>query len=98
MLFHVLWHFTDNTEEGQKRSLQVFQHWQRPTEAQFQGFYGFADNTGGVAIVEVDTAATLTRITAPFTAWLEFAATPILPIEEASAIAGEAISYRDSVR
>ena len=98
MLFHVLWHFTDNTEEGQKRSLQIFQNWQRPAEAQFQGFYGFADNSGGVAIVEVDSAVTLTRITAPFTAWMEFTMTPILPVEEAAVLAGEAIGFRDSVR
>jgi hypothetical protein len=97
MLFHVLWHFTDTSEEGEKRSLQIFQNWQPPAGAQFQGFYGFADNSGGVAIIEADSVATLARMTAPFTAWMEFTMTPILPVEEAASIAGEAIAFRDSV-
>ena len=61
MLFHVTWQFTDQTEEGERRSLEVFQSWQPPAGAEFQGFYGFADGTGGVAIVEADSAATLAR-------------------------------------
>lgn len=97
MLFHVMWQFTDQTEEGQKRSLKAFQNWQPAAGAEFKGFYGFADGSGGVAIVEVDSAQTITRLTAPFTAWMEFTMTPILPVEEASAIGGEAIAFRDSI-
>jgi hypothetical protein len=97
MLFHVMWEFVDTTEESERRSLDVFAQWQPPAEAQFQGFYGFADNTGGVAIVEVDSAATLSRTTAPWTPWLRFTATPIVPIEESTAINNEAIAFRDSV-
>jgi hypothetical protein len=97
MLFHVLWEFIDTSEEGERRSLEVFSQWQPPEGADFQGFYGFADNTGGVAIVEADSAATLARTTAPWTPWLRFTATPILPIEEATAIGGEAVAFRDSV-
>jgi hypothetical protein len=98
MLFHVTWQFTDTSEDGQKRSLSIFQNWQPPAGAQFQGFYGFADGSGGAAIVEVDSAATLARTMAPFTAWLEFTASPIVPIEESAAIGGEAIAFRDSVQ
>lgn len=97
MLFHVMWEFVDTTEEGERRSLEVFAQWQPPAEAQFQGFYAFADNTGGVALVEVDSAATLTRTTAPWTPWLRFTATPIVPIEESTAINNEAVAFRDSV-
>ena len=97
MLFHVTWEFTDRTEEGERRSLAVFSKWQPPASAEFKGFYGFADGTGGVAIVEVDSAATLHRTTAPWTSWLRFTVTPIVPIEEATAIANEAIAFRDSV-
>lgn len=97
MLFHVVWEFIDTTEEGDRRSLEVFEKWQPPTGAEFKGFYGFADNSGGVAIIEVDSTATLARTTAPFTPWLRFTATPILPIEDAAAIAGEGIAFRDSV-
>lgn len=97
MLFHVTWEFIDTTEEGEERSLNIFQNWQPPAAAQFQGFYAFADGSGGVAIVEVDSAQTLARTTAPFTSWLRFTATPIIPIEEGAAIAGEAIAFRNSI-
>ena len=98
MLFHVSWEFIDTTEEGQKRSLSVFSQWQPPEGADFsKGFYGFSDGSGGFAIVEVDSAATLARTIDPWTPWLRFKATPILPIEESSQLAGEAVSFRDGV-
>ena len=97
MLFHVSWEFIDNTEEGQRRSLAIFSKWQPPAGAEFKGFYGFADGSGGVAIVEADSAATVARTTAPWTPWLRFTITPILAIEEASAIALDAIEFRDSI-
>lgn len=97
MLFHVVWEFIDTSEEGEKRSLEVFQNWQPAAGAEFKGFYGFADNSGGVAIIEVDSAATLARVTAPFSPWLHFTAQPIIPIEESAAIAVEAIGFRESI-
>ena len=98
MLFHVIWEFVDTSEEGQKRSLSVFSQWQPPAGADFsKGFYGFSDGTGGVALVEVDSAGALSRTIDPWTPWLRFTVTPIVPIEEASAIANEAVTFRDSV-
>ena len=97
MLFHVSWEFVDTTEEGTRRSLEVFQNWQPPAGAEFKGFYGFADNSGGFAIIEADSAATLARTTAPYTPWMRFTATPIIPVEEAAAIASEAAGFLDSV-
>ena len=97
MLFHVIWESRDQSEEGFKRSLEVFSRWQPPEGADFQGFYGFADGSGGVAIVEVDSAATLNRATAPFVPWLDFTATPIIPIQEFAEIGGEAIAFRESL-
>ena len=96
MLFHVVWEFSDNSNEGEQESLAVFARWQPPADANFIGFYGFADNSGGVAIVDVDSAATLARTVSPFTPWLRFTATPILPIEESAAIAGEGIAFRNA--
>ena len=58
---------------------------------------GFADGSGGVALIEVDSAATLTRTTSPWTPWLRFVVTPIVPIEEATAIGAEGVAFRDSV-
>jgi hypothetical protein len=98
MLFHVVWEFTDQSEEADKRGLAIFANWQPPPGADFQGFYGFADGSGGVAILEVDSVETLTRTTGPFLPWMTFTATAILPIEQAAAIGAEAISFRESVQ
>lgn len=97
MLFHVTWEFTDDSEAGGARSLAVFQKWQPPAGAQFLGFYGFADQSGGVAIIEVDSAATLARTTAPFTPWLRFHARPIHDIVESAGIAGEMAAFRAGI-
>jgi hypothetical protein len=97
MLMHVIWEFIDNSEEGTARSLAVFQGWKPPQGADFKGFYGFADAEGGVAIIEVDSAATLARTVAPFTPWLRFTARPIHPIEESASIAGEGIAFRAGI-
>ena len=97
MLFHVTWQFIDSSENGTKRSLELFQSWQPPAGAEFQGFYGNADGSGGVAILEVDSAETLARTTAPWTPWLRFVATPIVPVEQSAGIAGEAAAWRGSI-
>ena len=57
MLFHVTWEFIDTSEDGIRRSLEVFSKWQPPAGAEFKGFYGFADSSGGVALIEADSAA-----------------------------------------
>jgi len=97
MLVHVVWEFVDTSDEGARQSLAVFQGWKPPEGAEFKGFYGFADGDGGVAIIEVDSAATLARTVAPFTPWLRFTARPVHPIEESAAIASEGIAFRDSI-
>jgi hypothetical protein len=55
MLFHLTWEFRDNSEAEQKRSLQLFSKW-TPGPAQFQAFYGYADGSGGVALIEAASA------------------------------------------
>ena len=97
MLFHVTWEFIDTSDDGIRRSLAVFSKWQPPAGAEFKGFYGFADGRGGVALIEADSAATISRTTFPWLPWLRFSITPIVPIEESSEIAGEAVVYRDSI-
>lgn len=97
MLFHVVFEFTDPTEAGERRSLAVLAEWQPPAGTEIIDWYGFADNTGGVAIIEVDGAAALTELTAVWMPWCRFTATPIVPIQERVAIATAAIAFRDSV-
>ena len=98
MLFHVTWQFTDTTEEGQRRSLAVFQEWKPPAGAEFKGFYGFSDGTGGVALIEVGSAEVLFETVAPWTPWLTFEVTPIVEIQESTKIALGAQAFRDSVK
>jgi hypothetical protein len=97
MLFLVTWEITDPSEAGGKRSLAVFRQWQPAAGAEFKGFYAFADNSGGAAVVEVDSHATLARLTAPFAPWLRFTARPLLPVQESAAIAGEADAWRGGI-
>jgi uncharacterized protein DUF3303 len=97
VLFHVTWVFVDTSEEAVRRNLAVFSQWKPPEGFEFNGFWGFADGSGGAAIVEADSATTVARATATFTPWLRFTFTPILPIEESAAIAGEAVAARDSI-
>jgi len=95
MLFHVEWEFTDRSEEGVKRSLEVFSRWQPPEGTDFsQAFYGYADGSGGFALVESDSAAALAQATAPFAPWLDFTAKVVLPIQDSAAIAGSGIAFR----
>ncbi len=99
MLFHVTWQFIDPSEEGERRTLAVFAKWQPPAGADFsRGFYGFSDGTGGVALIEVDSAQTMAETINPWTPWLRFEVTPIIPIEEATQLAGQAVAFRDSVK
>jgi Protein of unknown function (DUF3303) len=72
MLFHVTWEFIDTSEDGIRRSLEVFSKWQPPAGAEFKGFYGFANGGGGVALIEADSAATLARTSAPWAAVAAF--------------------------
>jgi Domain of unknown function (DUF3303) len=97
MLFHVNFEYTDQSEAGEARVLEVFAAWQPPEGAEFIGFYAYADSSGGVAIIEVDSAATLARTTAPWVPWMTFTATPIIPIEESALFGAEAVEFRDSI-
>lgn len=95
MLFLVTWDFTDTSDEMQRRTLELFSKWQ-PGPATFHGFYGNATGDGGVAIAEAADAAIMARTFAPWTPWLKFQVTPILPIEESTAINGEALAWRQA--
>ena len=95
MLFHVTWDFIDASETGQKRSLQLFSKW-TPGPGQFQAFYGFADGTGGVALIEAANAADLAKTIATWTPFLRFTTRPVLPIRESADISVAAAAWRDA--
>ena len=96
MLFHVTWEFIDVSEAGQKRSLHLFSKW-KPGPGVFQAFFGFADGTGGVALIEVADAAELGKTLAPWTPFLRFTTRPVVPIQESAQISGAAAAWRDSL-
>lgn len=95
MLFHVTWQFIDQSEEGQRRSLSLFQKW-TPGPGEFKAFYGFADGTGGMALIEAATAADLAKTVAPWTPFLTFTTRAVLPVQERAAIDVEAVAWRDA--
>jgi len=97
MLFHVTWTFVAVSEDGRRQSLKAFEAWQPPEGADFKAFFAYADGTGGVAIIDVDSAETLARTIAPWTGWLLFETTAIVPIEESAKINAEALAWVESV-
>jgi hypothetical protein len=97
VLFNLTWEFNENSEEEIQRSLGFFSEWKPPEGFEFKGFWGYADGSGGTAIVEVDNATAIARATAPFGPWIRFNIRPILPIEESAAIGGEAVAARASL-
>ena len=95
MLFHVTWDFIDRSETGQKRGRLLFSKWE-PGPGKFQGFYGFADGNGGVALIEAASAADLAKTLAPWTPFLRFTVQAILPIRESAEISGAAAAWREA--
>lgn len=97
MLFHVTWEFVDPTEDSERRHVALFAEWQPPAEVDFEAFYINADYSGGMALVDVDSGATLARTMAPWLPFLRFTAKPVEPTELTMTIRREAIAFRDSV-
>jgi hypothetical protein len=95
MLFHVSWEFRDIGEAGQKRTLQLFSKW-KPGPGQFQGFYAFADGSGGVSLIEAASAADLAKTIAPWTVFMNFTTRVLLPIQESAEINAAAAAWRDA--
>ena len=96
MLFVALYKRKDNsTEETAKRQLQLFLSWQPPFE--FKGHWARADQNGGVAIFEAESAAVVFEGIAPWTVYLDFEIAPVLPIEEAVPVLQKTNAWRDSV-
>jgi hypothetical protein len=85
------------TEEVQARSLQVFSKWSPTEGTRFLQFVGRVDGTGGFAVVETDEPALIARDAAIFDAFFDETVYPVVDIDEAARIIGEAIEFRRSV-
>ena len=97
MQFAVIYYGTDGTEDSEKRGLNLFKNWVPPAGFKFKSHHAFADRSGGVAIVNVDSPETLMEALTPFQAYNDFTVRPIVDIEAAVPIFDKAIAFRDSV-
>ncbi len=95
MRFLITWKIHDGSESDQARILNLFAKWQPPVE--LQEWSGFADGTGGMAIADTDNVDLLTRVSAPWTPWLEFSIRPLLPIQQTAEAMSDAAEFWSSV-
>ena len=99
MLFGVTWVPTSGaTEERDKRTLKLFANWRPPAGVEFKAFYDYADNSGGIAIVEADSAEGLLETTAPWSTFFAFTIRPVVASEKATPIFQKTIGWRDTIR
>ena len=97
MLFVAVYKGKDTaTEETAKRQLQLFLSWQPPFE--FKHHWARADQNGGIALFEADSAAVVLEGIAPWTVYLDFEVAPVIPIEQAVPVIQKTNAWRDSVR
>lgn len=95
MLFGVVYKLRDSTEEGERRSLELFTNWEPPFE--FKAHYALADGSGGMAVFEAADEAQVLQGTGVWWPWFDFEVTPVLPIEEAVPIMQQILEWRSSV-
>ena len=94
MKYVVSWQPRSNaTEETQARSLQVFGKWSPAEGTTYLQFLGRIDGPGGFAVVETDDPARLARDTSIFSAFFDFTVYPVLDIEDATRLGGEALEF-----
>jgi hypothetical protein len=98
MLFAVLYTARDVTEEKEKRSLSLFTNWQPPPGYEFKAHYALADGTGGVGIVEANSAAALLEAHTPWGPFFEFRTVPVVEVDQAIPIFQKVNAWRDSVK
>jgi hypothetical protein len=84
-------------EASVARNLDVFSKWAVPDSMTFLQFLTYADNMGGVAVIETDRLEDIALTTAKFTPYADFEVRPALDIEPGVAILNEAIQFRDSI-
>jgi hypothetical protein len=96
MLCLMTWEFTDTSDAAEKKLLEVFSRWEPPKGYDIQGFWGYADGTGGASVVDVDSAEAIAKALAPYTPYARFSVRPILPIQDAVALTTDGIAFRNA--
>jgi hypothetical protein len=97
MLFAVIYRYkAGTTEDDARRIRRRFVAWSPPAGVEVLSNYAFAGG-GGVAVVEIDSPATLRECLAPFMAHLDFEVEPALTMSEALALSMEVDEWADGV-
>jgi hypothetical protein len=94
-LVNFAWRPGAGSEADQARILSLFAKWQPPLE--LHEWSGFADGSGGMAIVETEDVDVLAGVSAPWTPWLDYTVRALVPIEQFGAVMSDAASFRSSV-
>jgi hypothetical protein len=94
MKYVVSWQPRSNvSEELLVRSLEVFGKWSPAEGTKYLQFLGRIDGSGGFAVVETDDPALLARDTAIFSTFFDMTVYPVLDVQEAARIGGEALEF-----
>ena len=83
--------------EDTKGNLAIFGAWTPPDGFEIKAHYFLADGSGGLAIIEANSAAALLEAVTPFNDVLEFHPVPAVDVEEGVGILGKAFALRDSL-
>jgi hypothetical protein len=80
------------------RSLKVFSKWTPTGDVIFHELLARVDGNGGFAVVEADNAASLAADVEKWVPFHDFQVFPVLEIQEALALAQQAMEFRNSVQ
>ena len=86
------------SEESQKRSLTLFANWQPPETYVFKAHYANADGSGGLALVETDSAAAALDVHGAWGPFFSFSMVPLVEIQQATQLGFAHVKWRESVK
>ena len=95
MQFVAIYRLRDQSEESVGRVLSVFGAWTPPDGYEIASNLGFADGSGGILIVEADSAEAIAKASAVFTPFMDFEVHPVVDVSVTVAAAGEAPEARE---
>lgn len=85
-----------STPAQREAGLEIFSRWQPPAGIEIKAMYARADDGGGFAIVEVDSAETAYAATAPWAgSYNDYDMVPIVDMGTAVELSNAAIAFRN---
>lgn len=85
-------------EASAARVLEITSKWNPSPDTTIHQFVLRVDGEGGFGVVESNNAADIAATVSRFSPLFEYAVYPVLDVEEALRIAGEAVEFRKSIR